>query len=60
MGDGLIQGINGTTIYVENNYHRNFTDPGKKYVLSLHYNGDNSYLFVNSRQELKFEAKTDQ
>ena len=57
MGDGLIQGINDTTIY---NYHRNFTDPGRKYVLSLHYNGDNSYLFVNGRQELKFKAKTDQ
>ena len=43
MGDGLTQGINDTTIYVEKNYYRNFTDPGKKFVLSLHYNGDNSY-----------------
>ena len=32
----------------------------KKIVLSLHYHGDNSYLFVNGRQELKFKAKTDQ
>ena len=24
----------------------------------MHYNGDNSYLFVNGRQELKFKAKT--
>ena len=32
----------------------------KKFVLSLHYNGDNSHLFVNGRQELKFKAKTDQ
>ena len=60
MGDGLIQGINDTTIYVGKNYYRNFTDPGKKYVLRLHYNGDNSYLFVNGRQELKFKAKNDQ
>ena len=60
MGDGLTQGINDTTIYVEKNYYRNFTDPGKKFVLSLHCNGDDSYLFVNGRQELKFEAKTDQ
>ena len=29
-------------------------------MLSLHYNGDESYLFVNGRQELKFKAKTDQ
>ena len=60
MGDGLTQGINDTTIYVEKNYYRNFTDPGKKFILSLHYNGNNSYLFVNGRQELKFKAKTDQ
>ena len=29
-------------------------------MLSLHYNGDDSYLFVNGRQELKFKCKTDQ
>ena len=29
-------------------------------LVSLHYNGDDSYLFVNSRQELKFKCKTDQ
>ena len=60
MGDGLTQAINGTTIYVEKNYYRNFMDPGKKFVLGLHYNGDNSYLLVNGRQELKFKAKIDQ
>ena len=60
MGDGFTQGIHDTTLYVEKNYWRNFTDPGKKFMLSLHYNGDDSYLFVNGRQELKFKAKTDQ
>ena len=60
MGDGLTQGINDNTIYVEKNYYRNFTDFGNKFVLILHYNGDNSYLFVNGRQELKFKCKTDQ
>ena len=60
MGTGLTQGINDTTIYAEKNFYRNFSDFGKKIVLSLHYNGDNSYLFVNGRQELKFKAKTDQ
>ena len=28
--------------------------------MSLHYNGDNSYLLVNGKQELKFKAKDDQ
>ena len=41
-------------------YYRNFTYLGKKFTLSLHYNVDDSYLFVNGRQELKFKAKTDQ
>ena len=60
MATGLTQGINDTTIYAEKNFYRNFTDPGKKFVLSLHYNGNDSYLFINRRQELKFKAKTDQ
>ena len=38
-------------------YIQNFTQPSKKFILSLHYNGDDSYLFVNGKQELKFKAK---
>ena len=60
MGDGLTQGINDTKIYVEKNYFKNFTEPNVKFVLSLHYNSNDSYLFVNGRQELKFKAKMDQ
>ena len=46
MGDGLTQGIHDTTLYVEKNYWRNFTDPGKKFIISLHYNGDESYFLL--------------
>ena len=60
MGSGLTQGIHNTTLYAEKNFYGNFTDLGKKFMLSLHYNGDDSYLFVNGRQELKFKTKTDQ
>ena len=60
MGELFIQGINGTTIYAEKKFYINFTNPGKTIILSLHYNGDDSYLFVNGRQELKFKCKTDQ
>ena len=60
MGKEFIQGINDTTIYAEKLFHNNFTEFGVKFVLSLHYNGDNSYLFTNDRQELKFKAKDDQ
>ena len=60
MGTGLTQGIHDTMLYAEKNFYRKFTDFGKKFMLSLHYNGNNSYLFVNGRQELKFKCKTDQ
>ena len=60
LGDFLVQGINGTSIYAEKIYSKNFTEPGNTFVLSLHYNSSNSYLFVNGTQELKFKAKNDQ
>ena len=60
MGKESIQGINDTTLYAEKLFHNNFTEHGVKFVLSLHYNADNSYLFGNGRQELKFKAKDDQ
>ena len=47
-----------TTIYAEKVYKHNFTEPNKKFVLSLHYNGDNGHLFVNGGEELMFKAKT--
>ena len=60
MGKDYIQKINDTTIYAEKLFYRNFTDPGHKFTLTLHYNGDNSYLLVNGREELKFKTKTNQ
>ena len=60
MADGLVQGINDKTLYAEKIYSQNFTAVNKKFVLSLHYNDDDSYLFVNGKQELKFKAKDDQ
>ena len=60
MGKDFIQGINYTTIYAEKLFHNNFKEFGVKFVLSIHYNGDNSYLFANGRQELKFKAKDGQ
>ena len=53
----LIIFINDTTLYAEKIYSQNFTQPSKMFVLSLHYNDNDSYLFVNGKQELKFKAK---
>ena len=57
MGNLFVQGINDSTLYAEKIYSKNFTAVNKKFVLSLHYNSDDSYLFVNGKQELKFKAK---
>ena len=38
-------------------YSINFTKKNTKFCLSLHYNGANSYLFVNGTEIIKFKAK---
>ena len=38
-------------------YSINFTEKNKKFCLSLHYNGANSYLFINGTEIYKFKAK---
>ena len=38
-------------------YSINFTKENTKFYLSLHYNGANSYLFVNGTKIVKFKAK---
>ena len=60
IGKGPVQGIDNATMYAEKVYSQNFTQPNKKFVLSLNYNDHNSYLFVNGKQELKFKCKADQ
>ena len=60
MADLFVEGINDTTLYAEKIYSQNFTAANKKFVLSSHYNGDDSYLFVNGKRELKFKTKDDQ
>ena len=38
-------------------YSINFTVTKKKFCLRLHYNGENSYLFVDGTEIYKFKAK---
>ena len=38
-------------------YSRNFTATKKRFCFSLHYDGANSYLFVNGVEIIKFKAK---
>ena len=38
-------------------YSINFPEKNKRFCLSLHYNGANSYLFVNGTEIYTFKAK---
>ena len=53
---GTTQGLEHT-LTADKIYSFNFTVTKKTFCLSLHYNGANSYLFVNGTEIYKFKAK---
>ena len=53
---GPTQGLEHT-LTAEKMYSINFTEKMKKFCLNLHYNGANSYLFVDDTEIYKFKAK---
>ena len=55
LGRGPPQGLE-STLTAEKMYSINFTVTKRKFCLSLHYNGANSYLFVNGTEIIKFKA----
>ena len=57
LDKGPTQGLDDTTLTTEKEYTINFTERHKQFCLSLHYNGVNSYLFVNGVAICKFKAK---
>ena len=56
LGKGPTQGLKSTRS-AEKMYSINFTKKNKKFCLRSHYNGANSYLFVNGTEIIKFKAK---
>ena len=56
LGVGPTQGLENT-LSPEKMYSINFAVTKKKFCLSLHYNGANSYLFVKGTEIYKFKAK---
>ena len=57
LGIGLTQGLGEHSLTAEKMYSINFTNINEKFCLSLHYNGANSYLFVNGKEIVKFKAE---
>ena len=56
LGIGPTQGLEHT-LTEEKMYSINFTEKNKKFCSSLHYNRENSYLFVNGTENYKFKVK---
>ena len=54
--EGPTRGLDCTKLTAEKTYSINFTVSSRKFCLSLHYNGENSYLFVNGKEIIKFKA----
>ena len=57
LGDGPTQELDDITFTVEAKYSINFTQSNRKFCLSLHYNGSNSFLFFNAKKIHQLKAK---
>ena len=52
LGEGSTDNINGSVGTVEKKFNINFSKAKTKFCLSLHYDGDNSYLFINEKKAI--------
>ena len=57
LGEGPKQELDDTTWTAEAIYPINSTQPRNRFVLSLTYNGSNSFFFVNETKIYKFKVK---
>ena len=58
FGEEPTRGLDDTTLTAEAKYPIDFTQRNKRFVISMHYNGINSFLFVNATKIYQFKAKT--
>ena len=56
LGKGPTFGINGIFGVAEKKFDINFSKVNTKFCLSLHYNDNNSYLYVDGREIFKFKS----
>ena len=57
LGKLPTEGLNDTTLTAEAKYPINFTQSRKIFVLSLHYDESNSFLFLNAPKIYQLKAK---
>ena len=57
LGKDPTKGLGKDSLTAEKMYSVNFTKENTKFCLGLHYNGANSYLFVDGTEIIKFKSK---
>ena len=57
LGKGQTKGLDNTSLTAEAEHSLNFSRSGRKFCLSLHYNGSNIFLFVNATKNIKLKQK---
>ena len=57
FGTGSTQKLDDTMLSKEAQYSIDFSRSNRKYCLSLHYNGSNSFLFINATKIYQLKAK---
>ena len=57
LGMSPTQGLDDTTLTADAQYSVNFSRSNRKFFFSLHYNGSNSFLFVNATEMYQFKPK---
>ena len=57
FGEGQTQGLDDIKLTAQAQYPINFTQSGKRFVLSLPYNRSKRFLFVNATKVYQFKAK---
>ena len=57
LGECPTQGTNNSTGAAEKKICINFSNANTKLCLSLHYNGDDSYLYVNKTEIYKLKTR---
>ena len=57
LGKDPTQGVDDTTLTAEAQYSVNFSRSNRKFCLSMYYNGNNSFLYVNATKIYRFKVK---
>ena len=60
IGKGPTKGLDNPSLIAKAQYSINFSRSNRKLCFSLHYNGSNSFLFVNATKIYQIKARDSQ